>query len=359
MLGESKKSKIIFLFLFVLLLISFNLRPISDFDIYYEAAKNFILSGSWTNVYEINSLTPFKYHPSLVFFFLPFSFLPLKVSTFLWALINTILLYFSLVKLKELFSLSDGKVSWLIFLIIHPLSWQVKFRNIPILLLFFLILSQNSKNFIKEFWLSLIIIFKPNFSLILIPFFIKRKWRSLLMISVCGIIISLFPFFFGLDFGYESYEMWFKTLLSPIHSHNYSKTDNQTIFGLLTRIFDSQSLIFLLAYFGATLFVLFLWLRFYLIHTHDFNVLVYSMVPVILWIGPLCWIHNQILLLPILAFAIKEPANKKILFISWVLLDGIPFLGEEMNRLIHKLGIPMIGYLIFLFVKKRPLKISF
>jgi hypothetical protein len=355
---EDKKVFYIFLFFGLAIGIASIFGKNSDFEVYYKAVRDLFDYG-WNKVYDPSSVVPFKYHPFCVFLFIPFSVFSLSVGKILWGLFNGLLVFHVFWMLYLNYRTKISTILITILILAHPLTWQLKFANVTFLMLWLLTVFVFNKNiFIKALCLSLLIIIKPFWAFIPMFYILSKEYRIVLCSLLLVLILSFIPYLFD----HSIYYKWFLTLNHPIHSHNYSKTDNQCIYALLYRyynfIFPYLSYLWILL--SGMFFAVWYYLRFGISIPFVQRALIpediFSSVLVILWVGPLSWFHNYLLLIPLVAIFLERTQKHKVLIWTTlgIIMTGISLLPKGSKTELYLLGVP----LLFLIVMLVPIKKS-
>lgn len=328
----------------------------SDFAVYYKAVRDLFDLG-WGKVYDSSWLTPFKYHPFCLFLFVPFSIFGFTTGKILWGLFNGILVFHVLWLLYLNYRTKISTIFITLLILAHPLTWQLKFSNITFVMMWLLTILVFNKNiFIKSLCLGLLIVIKPFWALIPVLYLLSKEYRLVIYSMLCVLILSLIP----LLFNSSIYDQWFLTLSHPVHAHNYPKTDNQCVYALFYRYIGVLgpyiNYLWILA--SGIFFAVWYYIRFgfsfpFIKRRLD-HIDVLSSVLVILWVGPLSWFHNYLLLLPLIAILLERTQKHKYLLWGtlWILMTGISLLSTDFKKELYFLGVP----LLFLIVMLIPIK---
>lgn len=202
---------------FILLAIK---SPIHDYGNYYYGAKIMwhnefdlkIYFPEWFNekIVEISKQTYYLNYtpntPFLALFYLPFSFLEIGISKFIFGLLSFILFGRSLYRLFRFLNIDNRYLALLPILFLLPIKNNILFGQTYFLILVLLIeayiLLEKKESFKAGFFISLAICLKV-FPVFLIPYFIiKKDWKS---------IFSIFLFtsiFIGITLFFVSVESW-------------------------------------------------------------------------------------------------------------------------------------------------------
>jgi len=318
----------------------------SDFAVYYKSTQDFLTLG-WDKVYDPSSLTPFKYHPFCLFLFVPFSVFGFTTGKILWSLFNGVLVFHVLWLLYLKYNTKISTVIIAFLILAHPLTWQLKFNNITFVMLWLLTIHIFNKDIIiKSMCLALLIVIKPFWELIPALYFLSKEYRLVFYSMLFIVVLSIIPVLFSPHI----YNQWFVTLNDPVHSHNYSKTDNQCVYALFYRYIEvlKPYISYLWGLASAIFFAVWYYFRFgfsfpFIKRSLD-HIDIFSSVLVILWVGPLSWFHNYLLLLPLIAILLERTQKHKYLLWGtlWFLMTGISLLPAEFKKELYFLGIPLL-----------------
>ena len=205
---------------------------VSDFKVYYLAAKNLIAGG---NVYFIafgEDSGFYKYSPLTLMFFLPYTLLNLKAAAIIHFCILSIAYWYSFLLIRKMFKdyffTQVNREGWLLSLaVISTMIFLVKelyLGNINILLIMLLLIALTNLTSGKE-WkgaviLGLVVLTKPFFLLLILPLMLRKKFRALMIMSITILAGFLIPFLFlGINRGLALHLDWFKTVLG--HSSDF------------------------------------------------------------------------------------------------------------------------------------------
>jgi len=181
------------------LVLSVSPKRISgDFDVYYNASRNYLAGSAVYSSHE-GGIEEFKYLPLFALVFSPFAVMERIPSFYLWSFLNIFLFYFMFYfihKLK-LLSFSRGK-DFLIIFFLFALTGRYIFANIRIgqvniLLSFLLVLMMYFEIKKKDFWASVCLAFSlmiKLFPLVFLGYFILRR-----RFKIAGYTISLMAVF--------------------------------------------------------------------------------------------------------------------------------------------------------------------
>lgn len=319
----------------------------ADFLVYHTAVEQY-LGGGWQAVYDPKAMTPFKYHPFTVWLFLPFGVLPAGLAAAMWAIANG---WFSYAAARR-FQVYVGTPDWVPALALvcvgHAWSWQIKFGNVTALMLWLFALfamSQHAK--FRTISAALLILLKPFWVLLLPVFVLQKQWRSFL--ATIGLVLagSMLVWLLHPESGAQAYELWQKTLADPTNAHNYPKNDNQCLYaGLfgLEVLSAADKFWFWAAISGAVYMLALLPLR-----KKGHVALAVSVLPPMLFAGPLTWIHHQILLIPVFILLLAEK-RYWVAGLAALLLTGTgeAFTGRSLFVELHQQRVPVLGYLVLM-----------
>jgi hypothetical protein len=328
----------------------------SDFLIYWQAGRD-LVAGGWAAVYDVKSLTPFKYHPFFALFFAPWGFLPAALAKSLWAILNGLAVLDTARRWRRCWGIDAAAIGIGFVGVVHALTWQLKFANVTFFMLWLWTVALTSPSLTRQaVGYGLLIALKPFWLALLLPWVLARRVRLVEGVAVVLVGISLVPALLGIDALQSAYDGWLGTFADPLHEHNYPKTDNQGWYGLLFRHADALGGAVPLLWLGGALVVAGLWLwawrRFWWRPTNAriHSAMELSIVPFILWTAPLSWIHHQILLWPLLAwlgqFARRHRPSRWIWGSAWALLNGTGglLLGAAASRTVHRWGVPILAF---------------
>ena len=322
----------------------------SDFAVYHHAAQTWAAHpADWAAVYVAQDLTPYKYHPATLFFFAPFGLMPWAAARFCFALLDGLLAadtarrWLQGSAVPRLFLLS-------IFFCVHALSWQFKFCNITVVMLWLFTCAIHSPRVrTRGVCTALLILFKP-FWLILLPVWaLRRHWRVLAWTAAVCTALSALPAVVTPDITL-AYRPWFAVLADPMNAHNFPKHDNQSWFAWAHRHAGASAT--WVAFGGNALFgavwLAWIWRRRNAPGAHALA-LASAALP-LLWVGPLSWIHHGLLLLPLFFLLLSARISAAVLAVVWVCLNGTGELLATRPGFVwtHTWGIPLAGLVLLL-----------
>jgi len=316
----------------------------SDFLVYFAAANDYF-EGGWFKVYDPIALMPFKYHPLTIWLFVPFGLLPWNIAIACWAALNAFFTYQASVRFQQYFKTAAWVPIVALICVGHAWSWQIKFGNITCLMLWLFSIFALSKSALKIAISAAVLILLKPFWLVLLPIFVlEKQWESLKITLLLVILGSAAICIFGFDSGILAYELWLKTLSDPTNAHNYLKNDNQCFYASLYSI-DSIGRI-------AKIGIWTLVSGVYLAHALWFGrsnqaLLALAVLSPMLFVGPLSWIHHQILLVPVLIMMLSY-RQFWLVGIATLLFTGTGevFIGRDLFIAIHQFRVPALGFLI-------------
>jgi hypothetical protein len=206
---------------------------LSDFHVYYSAAQNF-LSGGQVYLVSFDSGSGFyKYSPVMLLFFLPFCIFSFKAASIIYFILLSIIFWYAFILIRDLLKLcffryTPRKEYVLLSLSFIPvvifLSRELFLGNINILILMLCCLAAkrylSGKDFAASLFISIAIIAKPYFLLLLIPLVIRRKWKALFWVVLFLSAGMAIPFLLtGPSKSIQLYTDWFNTML--IHDNAF------------------------------------------------------------------------------------------------------------------------------------------
>ncbi|AEA45452.1 glycosyltransferase family 87 protein [Fluviicola taffensis] len=211
----------------------------SDFQVYYEATRDFFAGN---NPYQHNyglDTGFFKYTPFTLYLFAPQT----AVSFGVGQCIHLILLAFSLIysflnirTLLERFPVMGSRKipSGMLYLAfacvaIH-ITRELHLGNVNLLLLLFFNLGLKAvlqkKNLPVAIWWSLMVVLKPIMIFVLLPLVFTKQWKSIALMAGFGILFFLFPaIHVGFKANWTLWQDWFKA----ISAHGEYLTSNNSI----------------------------------------------------------------------------------------------------------------------------------
>lgn len=373
------------LFLIMMLVEQANGRFwLNDFRVFYEAAQALVSNEQVYGVTFGLDTGYYKYSPFTLLFFTPFTLLPFSLASIVqfWIIVAlTIYLILTLNKLvnKYVFNLKSNNVFlFLIVLIIilNHLIRELHLGNTNIILMFLLTLalqfSLKNKILLASTLLAIVILTKPYFLVLVLPFILYQKWK---LINSTGLLIVAFVGASILILGWENgtglYQDWFVSM----SQHSGYLTSSHTISSLLRNYFsiDLQGYFdFLFFALNAGLLFSFFWVlkQKTQITNSDknqgqllFYFLLIASVPNFLITDTEHFLFSIPLLLLITSYLIKaRNIPLSLLFIILAFFYGgnsSDMLGNEGSDNFDKLGflglsnLVFIGFILFFSAKKK------
>ena len=199
---------------------------VSDFKVYYYAAKNLLVGGKVYFIAFGEESGLYKYSPLTLLLFLPYTLVNFKVAAVIHFFILSFAYWYSYMLIRRLlakyFFVNIGNEGWLLSLaVICTLIFLVKelyLGNINILLIMLclkaLIIFVSGQNNKGSILLGLVILTKPFFLILILPLLFRGKFKALagmVIIVAAGLII---PFMIiGSQQGFSLTMDWFKTIV--------------------------------------------------------------------------------------------------------------------------------------------------
>jgi alpha-1,2-mannosyltransferase len=335
----------------------------SDFRVYYQAALR-LWVGGWNAVYDPQALTPFKYHPAAVLFFLPWAVLPFGVAKVLWALFQGWMLWDVKTRLGK-WGVSQTVFLVALLFVVHALTWQLKFANVTIAMLWLMVVAAQAKSATAAVAApATVLLLKPTWLVLALAGALglsskqARGWNLRVVLGVAGVLAAVTGLVLIFSGG-SVFELWWHTLRDPLHAHNYPKNDNQSWYALCFRwkqLWNVQWVWALGSIAFATLFCLISWP-----YRASRAALILATALPWIWISPLSWIHHQILFVPILAVLLSTLPPRRwshahtLLAVVWVSLNGTGelFLGRAGFTIVNQAGVALLGVLALLALLPR------
>ena len=320
------KTRRAFLIIAAITTVAMLIGKSNDFLVYHQAVRALFTSG-WDGVYRADWITPFKYQPPTLFLFIPFALFPWWLAKILWAVGNGMAAW-DLQRRLARFGIPVTAIIAGFVLVIHGMTWHLKFANVTLVMAWLLVVVATTRHrWTQAGAVAVLILLKPFWLALLPVFVLARDTKGLARIVVLLAGLSLLPFLGGLEWGTHAYQAWIPTLTGEAQVHNYPKNDNQSVFALL--YFHRTTLgAWLVPLWGllavAALAVWAVGVRWITGHT-AFALGTVSVAVVILWTGPLSWIHHQLLLWPLFAWlwlVRRERGVTAVLLVCWLLLNG-------------------------------------
>ncbi|WP_299256527.1 glycosyltransferase family 87 protein [uncultured Aquimarina sp.] len=292
--------------------------------------------------------------PFLATFFMPFTFVSLKIAKIIFNLISLLLFLYSLQKLFKIYAIKH------IFLFLIPIVFLIPFRNNFLfgqiyLLLFFLLsegfLAFKRKSYIKMgvFW-GIAIMLKI-FPIILLFFLLfKKQYRALIyLFSTCIFLLSISL----IINGSEVWEFYLKSVLIKSSNGEISRDvvlGYQSIFMFLKKLFLSNTTIFSISLLLSKLILIVISYFFTKNETSELNTFSFWIFLSIL-LSPYGSTYTSILLIFLFIYYVKEiNPNFKLLFVIFLffLISNTPI--HYFLELPIPFSFPRLFLLLILFI---------
>jgi hypothetical protein len=219
---------VLILYLLNLILNNINGRFfVSDFTVFYLAAKNLLAGGK---VYMISfGMDPglYKYSPMALLFFIPYTILPFKIAAVLHLLILSFCYWYSFLLIRKILSkwfFPEVKhEGWLLSLaVICTLIFFVKelyLGNVNILLILLCLIALNNillgKQWTAGILLGIVLLAKPFFLILILPLALRKKFKALTGTAFTLFSGFIIPFFIlGFQRSLLLHMDWAKTMLT-------------------------------------------------------------------------------------------------------------------------------------------------
>lgn len=296
---------------------------------YYSTIASFTNSNPYKG--GVSLFTPQVYPPTTSFFYLPFVFLPIQISSILFTVSSLSCLIITFILLSKTFSINFFSKTNLLIMSLTFIAFPTKFTlgmgqiNIIILLLLALSLYcyKKKKQVLSGIFLSLSLLIKL-FPLPMVPFLFLNK-KILLGFTIGSIVlISLSFIFIPSSILSEFFTKVFPTLISGWKTDYY----NQSLSGFIGRGWGVGETTRIVNVFVAML-VLFISYFAIIRSRKNFQTFALQMGTIItlsLVINTFSWQHHFVwLVIPFYALAIFVKKNKSlylaiILFASYILV---------------------------------------
>ncbi len=323
----------------------------TDFMVYHQAARSFLNSG-WSAGYGQGGLTPFKYSPPALLAMAPLGLVPVIWAKFAWAVINGLAVW-DLQRRLLVRGIGAGSLALALVILVHGLSWQALLANVTFLMVWGLVAIATTESArVRGIGTAVLIAVKPFWLAIVPVLLVGRQWRTLAVALVTLIVLAALPFVTGLNAGVEAYQAWLPTLTDPLHAHNFPKHDNQSWWGLLYRhreLLDWWLTPLWLIGSGAMMLTWLIALWRAGARASRSTLAILGVAPVVLWAGPLSWLHHQLFLWPLLAAMWQERSRREIMIplagAAAVLLLITPMvLGRELTITLELAGLPLLAF---------------
>jgi hypothetical protein len=353
---------------------------LSDFEVYYNAAKRILHSE---NLYRIQSDGHyiFKYSPTSAVYFIPFTLLPFEIAKYIyWILLSFIIVSAFYVSVKLLsFYKPCSKLNAIVFagsviLAIHYLR-ELHLGQVNYVLLFLYILSIyfyiENKTIYYSAVLAISIFIKP-FTLLFIPYLIvKKKYKELMWFFAFCIVLALVPFlFYGtIETTLNQYAMWINELKIELsHKQGLLNYSNHTIFSVIARYSplkyvefnETTSRIYqmtLLIIIGISV-IWFMKINDSIknIEQQKFNSileisLLVSIIPLLAFTSENAFIFSQLLVFAVLLnFQLLNKLEKIIAVLSFILIGGnfSELIGSDLSQRIDNLSLISVGVILLI-----------
>lgn len=203
---------------------------LNDFKVYYDASLQFSDGlNPYGQAYGLSS-GYFKYAPPTLYLFLPYTYFDFETARIIHYLVMSVLIFFIY---KFLFKLSRAYFGefakpkhfyfllWLfIFSLVH-LTRELHLGNVNLILIFLTLISldfiRKKKKTAAGVSLSLLILLKPYFAIVILPLMIKREWKVIfIQISTTFAFIAL-PFLIS---GFNETTQLYQDWLTSMKSHS-------------------------------------------------------------------------------------------------------------------------------------------
>jgi hypothetical protein len=206
---------------------------LADFRVYYCAAQQLVAGGQVYMVSFHEASGYFKYCPSILYFFLPYTLLNYKIAAGIHFFILGFTYWYTFTVFQDLLKkyIYKAPVKYgqlllclaFICILIH-FSREMYLGNINILMLLLCCLAirnyLDGRTFRAGLFLGLAILTKPYFIILLLPMILRRKWGSLsglLTVLLTGLVLPfLYP---GPVKGLVLFSEWLKSMF--IHNRDF------------------------------------------------------------------------------------------------------------------------------------------
>jgi hypothetical protein len=213
----------------------------SDFQVYYEATRDFFAGNNpYVHNYGLDT-GYFKYTPFTLYLFSPHTLVSFGAGQFIHLALLSLSLIVSFTVLRRLtekyVSAVPAGLAYLVFacVAIH-LTRELHLGNINLLLLLLFTLGARSllagKDFPPALWWSLMLILKPIMILVVLPLILQRKWKMLAYMAGFGLFFLLFP---ALHVGWQGNIVLWQDWLKAISAHGEYLTSFNAI-GTLVQV---------------------------------------------------------------------------------------------------------------------------
>jgi hypothetical protein len=243
--------------LLILLMEIINKRfTMSDFEVYYYAAKAFVgdyhvygqqFGGEDTGFY--------KYSPFALFFFIPLSLLPVMVAKVIFFLLigvaTVVVFLFAAHLLKEVTGKKSGFSNRMLAVVAivacSRLHRELHMGNVNMILLLMLLLILwfilNGKQITAGVLFAIVLFIKPHF-IILVPLFLLRRQYVLLAVTLAGIIVEIMlpTIFIGVLRNWDLHMDWAQVMMQHAETLDGVYNTIYSLFILVSRCLPSLEL---------------------------------------------------------------------------------------------------------------------
>lgn len=232
------------IFIAIYLLENINQRFwLNDFKVYYFAAKALIQGDQIYGIPFGLGTGYYKYSPFTLLLFTPFCLLPFPIASSIHFFIITCAIIGLLILLSKIFvrywkfaEIKRGHLSLIAILVsaMPQFFRDLHLGNLNAILLFIMCIALWSlleqKTILAGILLSLVILCKTYFLLLLLPLIFHRKLKLLLVIAITTIIFMLVPSFF---LGFSKNIILVKSWVIAMYQHNEYLYSNHTVSALI------------------------------------------------------------------------------------------------------------------------------
>lgn len=191
--------------------------------------------------------------PSVLLLHVPFSVIPYKSQQILWAAMQWLLLFLSIVLLANTTdSIIKKKILWIIglFIIASSFFWrlhidkgQIYILYICLIILSYWLLKKRNNEILSGFILGITAFLRPPLILIGIPFLITRRWKfivsgvsGIVVIFFCSLMIAPIKIWKSYFNSMEFHEKFHLLILNPV----YKLYDKYIVDGIRYPIFSAN-----------------------------------------------------------------------------------------------------------------------
>jgi hypothetical protein len=200
---------------------------VSDFKVYYDAAKNLVSGGKVYFIAFGEDSGFYKYSPLNLLFFLPYTLFPFRAAATLHFCLLSFSFWYTYVLVRRLlherfYFRTLQHEAWLLsFAAICTTIFFVKelyLGNINIILIMLTLMvlkfHLEGKEIRAGIILALVLLTKPFFLLLLLPLMMRKKIRTLFWVVITGLAGVIIPFVvLGFRSGYQLTSDWINTML--------------------------------------------------------------------------------------------------------------------------------------------------